>query len=106
MAGVKGRSGSGGARPGSGRKPKPKEPQQPPQVVVSRDPLDFLLDVMQGKVAANLAQVKAAITAAPYVHPKKGETGKKEEAAAVAKQVCAFQSAERRNAESRAAAKG
>ncbi|MHB1188760.1 hypothetical protein [Thiobacillus sp.] len=76
-------NGWGGARPGAGRKPKP------PCVTAERDPLEFLLDVMQGKVAANLAQVKAAIAAAPYVHPKKGESGKKEEAAAIAKKAAA-----------------
>ncbi len=76
-------AGWGGSRPGAGRKPKP------PHVTGERDPLEFLLDVMQGKVAANLAQVKAAIAAAPYVHPKKGESGKKEEAATVAKKAAA-----------------
>jgi len=79
MAGAKGRS--GGARPGSGRKPKPKEPQQPPQVVVSRDPLDFLLDVMQGTVVPTREQLRAAIAATQYKHPKKGDAGKKEGAA-------------------------
>lgn len=74
-------AGWGGSRPGAGRKPKP------PHVTGERDPLEFLLDVMQGKVAANAAQVKAAIAAAPYVHPKKGEGGKKEKAADAAKKA-------------------
>lgn len=81
MAGVKGRS--GGARPGAGR---PKK-EQPETVVVSeRDPLQFLLDVMQGLIEPTMAQLKAAQAAAQYVHPKKGESsGKKEEAEAKAK---------------------
>lgn len=92
MAGVKGRSGgprqnSGGARQGSGRKPKPKEPQQPPQVVVSRDPLDFLLDVMQGTVVPTREQLRAAIAATQYKHPKKGDAGKKDDAAEAAKKA-------------------
>lgn len=68
-------NGWGGSRPGAGRKPKP------PYVTTERDPLEFLLGVMTGEIAANAAQVKAAIAAAPYVHPKKGESGKKESAA-------------------------
>lgn len=42
---------------------------------------------MTGEIAANAAQVKAAIAAAPYVHPKKGESGKKETAAGGAKKA-------------------
>lgn len=76
-------SGWGGARPGAGRKPKP------PCVTGERDPLEFLLDVMQGNVAANAAQVKAAIAAAPYVHQKRGDGGKKDRAAADAKKAAA-----------------
>lgn len=77
MAGVKGRSGgarpnSGGKREGAGRKPKA------PGSTVTRDPLQFLLDVMQGKVDPSPAQLKAAQAAAQYVHAKKGEGGKKE----------------------------
>lgn len=79
MAGAKGRS--GGARPGSGRKPKPKEPPKQPEAVASRDPLDFLLDVMQGLVVPTREQLRAAIAATQYKHPKKGDAGKKEGAA-------------------------
>ena len=49
---------------------------------VRRDPLEFLLDVMQGKIIPTAEQLKAAQTAAQYMHAKKGESGgKKEEAA-------------------------
>lgn len=76
MAGVKGRSGgprenSGGAREGAGRKPKDAD------CVAVRDPLEFLLDVMQGKIEPSPNQLKAAQAAAQYVHCKKGEGGKK-----------------------------
>lgn len=89
MAGVKGKSGgprknAGGARPGAGR--KPKEPA-PPTPVDTRDPLSFLLDVMQGNVEANMTQVRAAIAAAQYVHVKKGDAGKKDEQADKAKKA-------------------
>lgn len=81
MAGVKGKS--GGARPGAGRKPKP----EPETVVVGqRDPLAFLLDVMQGLVEVTPAQLRAAVAAAQYVHAKK-EGGKKDEQADKAKKA-------------------
>ena len=64
----------GGARPGAGRKPKP------PAYTDERDPLEFLLDVMQGKVAANQVQVRAAIAAVQYLHTRTKDGGKKERA--------------------------
>lgn len=87
MVGVKGRS--GGARPGAGRKPKPKEPPKAPVVVASRDPLEFLLDVMQGVIEPTREQLRAAIAATQYKHPKKGDAGKKDVAAEKAKAVAA-----------------
>lgn len=81
MAGVKGRS--GGARVGAGRKAKE------PAAGCVRNPLEFLLDVMQGLVDANPNQMKAAIAAAQYTHMKKGEGGKKDDAARKAKQAAA-----------------
>lgn len=74
-------SGWGGARPGAGRKPKP------PHVTTERDPLEFLIGVMTGEIGANAAQVKAAIAAAPYLHQKHGEGGKKDRAADAAKKA-------------------
>lgn len=87
MAGVKGRS--GGARPGSGRKPKPKEPPKQPEKAATRDPLEFLLDVMQGAIDPTREQLRAAIAATQYKHPKKGDAGKKEGAAEKAKAAAA-----------------
>lgn len=90
MAGVKGRSGgarpnaggarpnSGGARPGAGRKPKPKPEPVP---LGDRDMLQLLQDVALGRVDATALQVRAAIAAVQYTHTKKGDGGKKEEAA-------------------------
>lgn len=69
MAGVKGRS--GGARPGAGRKKRPTTSAS------QRDPLEFLLDVMQGVVEPSTAQMQAAIAAAQYMHAKAGADGKK-----------------------------
>lgn len=72
MAGVKGRSGgprpnSGGARPGAGRKPKPPPVAEPTD---ESDPLAFLISVMQGRLDASPAQLKAAVAAVQYVHAK------------------------------------
>lgn len=87
MAGVKGKSGgarpnSGGARPGAGRKPKAKPV---PVVIESCDMLTMLQDVALGKVDATMLQVRAAIAAVQYTHTKKGDGGKKDEAADKAK---------------------
>jgi phage terminase small subunit len=81
MAGVKGKS--GGYRAGSGPKQKPAD------LANERDPLAFLLDVMQGKVEANPTQLKAAIAAAQYVHTKTHDGGKKEEVLKRAREVAA-----------------
>lgn len=74
-------SGWGGARPGAGRKPKP------PHVTTERDPLEFLIGVMTGEIDASTAQFKAAVAACAYVHPKKGDAGKKDHAADAAKRA-------------------
>lgn len=78
MAGVKGRS--GGARKGAGR--KPRKMAQPVEVVPleakptgARDPLAFLLSVMEDENASAADRLKAATAALPFVHPKPG--GKK-----------------------------
>ncbi len=84
MAGVKGRS--GGARPGSGRKPKPK-PE--PAVCPGLEPLAFLEGVMRGEINATALQVRAAIAAAQYRHTKRSDGGKKDEALEKAKKVAA-----------------
>ena len=111
MAGVKGRS--GGARPGAGRKPKPKPPavvpvepqiaarmtvaekrekadeKQAATTTTTTDMLQFLQDVALGRIEAKPMQVRAAIAAVQYTHAKKGEGGKKEAAASKAKEVAA-----------------
>lgn len=78
MAGVKGRSGgaranSGGRREGAGRKPKATDAS-----VATRDPLEFLLDVMMGRIEPSTAQLKAAQAAAKFIHAPKAPGGKKE----------------------------
>lgn len=78
MAGVKGMRGGGGYRPGSGRKRKPASSADNFGSPITRDPLEFLLDVMQGRVDANAGQVRAAVAAAQYVHMKKGDGGVKD----------------------------
>lgn len=87
MAGVKGRSGgarpnsggarsnAGGARLGAGRKRKPAA------INAHADPLAFLRAVWTGQLDATALQVRAATAALAYVHPKRGEAGKKERAA-------------------------
>lgn len=69
MAGVKGRS--GGARYGSGPKPK----KQRPLAADAEDPLEFLLQVMRDKHADARMRVRAAIAATQYVHTKSGDSG-------------------------------
>lgn len=100
MAGVKGRS--GGARPGSGPKPKKDAPKksakeavkvelepQPqggalkrskaePVQIEGDDTLKLLQDVAFGRVDATTLQVRAAIAAVQYTHTKKGDGGIKE----------------------------
>ena len=96
MAGVKGRSGgpranAGGARPGAGRKPKPKpEPTVLDTPADEADMLSLLKQIALGQIDASTTQVRAAIAAVQYTHAKKGESsGKKEEAADKAKAAAA-----------------
>lgn len=83
MAGVKGRS--GGARPGTG--PKPKE--KPKTVVVDGevDMLTLLQDVALGRTESTPLQVRAAIAAVQYTHTKRADGGKKEERDEAAKKA-------------------
>lgn len=92
MTGAKGRSGgpranAGGARPGAGRPKKEQPVETPVAVTETRDPLEFLLDVMQGRTEANMMQVRSAIAAAQYVHVKRADGGKKDEQANKAKKA-------------------
>lgn len=57
----------GGARPGAGRKPKPRPPD--PFAGIN-DPLEFLLAVMRSDVAPAARRVRAAIALLPYFYVK------------------------------------
>ncbi len=96
MAGQKGRSGgarvgSGGPRPGAGRKPKSKASidaqrdlmaaREAAAAGVPGDPDEFLLAAQLGTIAPTPIQMQAALARMPYKHAKLGETGKKADAA-------------------------
>lgn len=81
----------GGSRPGSGRKklvvtvePRPSNVQatheDPVGDVVPSDktPLDYMLSVMNDPGAEERLRAQMAVAAAPYMHPKMGEGGKKD----------------------------
>lgn len=93
MAGVKGRSGgprknAGGPRPGAGR-PKSPAPKLGKKSGDGKydDPRDFLLAVVNDTKADPRLRVEAAKQLLPYVHQKKGESGKKEERQGAAKKA-------------------
>ena len=75
MAGKPGRS--GGARAGAGR-PK-KEPVILTLSVTYDDPLAFLKAIMNDNGTEAKLRVDAAKALMPFVHPKKGEAGKKDQ---------------------------
>lgn len=65
-----------------------QEVAPPAQVDLSAlTPLDFLLQVMRDPEEDKGRRMNAAQLAAPYVHAKKGETGKKEQKDEAAKKV-------------------
>ena len=92
---------SGGYRPGSGRPKGIKElrPRRPKRKKIIGDqrtpdqgptenlmPLEYMLRVMRDPNADPLLRDRMAIAAAPYIHPKAGESkGKKDEKANRAK---------------------
>lgn len=86
MAGAKGRS--GGARLGAGR-PKNKENSGADAVAATPDatPLDVLLAMMNDPSIPVSMRIKAAQAAAPYVHAKQGDGGKKGERSAASKRA-------------------
>lgn len=59
---------------------RPAEPAEPPPKPDLSDlsPLDYLLQVMRDDGEDKARRMQAASLAAPYVHAKKGEGGKKE----------------------------
>ena len=92
MAGVKGKS--GGKRVGAGRKPAQKaleaDSGASDDLIDSdapKQPLEFLLAVMNSGKADPKLRVKAAVAAAQYLHMKKGDGGKKDEEADKAKKA-------------------
>lgn len=74
-------NGHGGSREGAGRKPKPRPPEAETTPQGDVDMLEMLQNVALGKVKATPLQVRAAIAAVQYTHTKRGDGGKKEEAA-------------------------
>lgn len=64
-----------------------KEPEQPPEDLTELTPLDYLLEVMRDSTNDVRTRVQAAQLAAPYVHAKKGEVGKKEQRQEAAQKV-------------------
>lgn len=84
---MQGKPGHGGSRPGAGRKPAPKAPALPLDVVGGSDPLKFLVAVMDDVEAEPALRVRAAIAAVQYTHAKIGEGGKKDAANKAAQAV-------------------
>lgn len=71
-------------------KRKPGRPRKPVPVLPEIDgptPLEFLLEVMHDLNAPLQERVRAAITAAQYVHTRTKDGGKKEAAAEAAKKA-------------------
>jgi phage terminase small subunit len=99
MAGKPGRS--GGSRPGAGRKPSvsphivggalASEAATAPEVSISQvtvdSPLEFMLALMKDPRAPTAVRLKAAQAAAPFVHAKPADAGKKGAQLAAAERV-------------------
>lgn len=64
-----------------------RQQPEPPPDLSNLMPLDYLLEVMRDPTEERGRRMQAATLAAPYCHPKKGESGKKEEKAAAAKKI-------------------
>lgn len=79
MAGVKGRS--GGARPNSGPK------KRPPAVTQAKDALEFLHQVMRGKILPTVVQLDAAKAICRHTLAPPTAGGKKDERAEAAKKA-------------------
>lgn len=71
--------------------PAPKAPAAPKfdvkAVLLTSDPLEFLIAAMNDPAAAPKLRVEAAKALMPFVHARKGESGKKEQKDAAAKRV-------------------
>lgn len=69
----------GGARPGAGRPKGDKgTPATLPPFAADVEPLAFLLAIMRDPVQSQAKRMRAAALLLPYMHPKPGDTGKKE----------------------------
>src|SRR5688572_15764672 len=89
----------GGFRPGAGRPKKgerrsnkasgqaEQRPDAPVQPTEARTPLEFMLAVMNDPAQEANRRDRMAIAAAPFVHPKAAEQGKKEEREEAAKRA-------------------
>ena len=86
MAGKRGMTGGGGARQGAGRKPKTLNVELS-KLDKGTDPKEFLLSIVSDECADPRVRIDAAKALLPYMHPKLGEGGKKEERANAAKKV-------------------
>lgn len=64
-------AGHGGARAGSGRKPKTATPAAPPAATHFDDPLAYLIAVATGAEPGDGLRVAAAKAALPYTQPRK-----------------------------------
>jgi phage terminase small subunit len=63
-------------------------PESEEQPVSNLAPLDYLLQVMRGETGADeKTRLQAAALAAPFVHVKAGDRGKKDETADAAKKA-------------------
>lgn len=85
MAGKPGRS--GGARAGTGPKPKLKEEKLTITTSGAQTPLEFLLSVMNDNEIEDRLRIDAAKTAAQYCHLKKCDGGLKDEKLDAAKKA-------------------
>ncbi|WP_367376594.1 terminase small subunit [Hafnia alvei] len=65
--------------------PKDKPEEKKTEVATYDDPLEFLRDVMNDPTKDILTRKDAAKSMLPYIHPKKGEGGKKDARHAAAK---------------------
>lgn len=65
------------------------DPPAPPQDLSKLTPLEYMLQVMRDPNEEKGRRMQAASLAAPYVHAKKGELGKKQQAAEDAKAAAA-----------------
>lgn len=75
----------GGARAGAGR--PPNERVLLPAMPATGDPLEFLRHVMGNPANDARLRLAAAVAMMPYVHTKRSDTGKKDEAEKAAKRA-------------------